>query len=91
VCKAKESFLERLKREREEAQRPHQPAPSIETYEHVEEEEESSYHYQPLPTIQKEVSSEESSTDEEEIPSQTTYRTVQKPTNGFNVIFSFLY
>lgn len=80
VSKAKESFLDRLKREREEAQNP-KPVQATNDYEYEEESYKESY--VPLPTIDKEVSSDESS-EEEEVP-QVPVKKIQRKaeSNGY--------
>lgn len=80
VSRAKESFLERLKREREEEQKPKtSQAPTYNRY----QDESYNQSYQPLPTIDKEVSSGESSEEEEEIPQPKNIQS-----NGFAVSFT---
>ena len=83
VSRAKESFLERLKREREESQRPKSSTALNTRY----QDESYAERYQPLPKIDKEVSSDESSSEEEEEIPQVPVKKVQysPEPNGFDV------
>lgn len=85
MSRAKESFLERLKREREEALKPkEEPAPSVETY-HEDSYRES---YVSLPKIEKDVSSDESSEEEEEIVPQKPVWKAEPVSNGYGYVVS---
>lgn len=73
-----------MKREREEAQKPKvvESASSAIQY----EDEGYDETYAPLPKIEKEVSSDESSSEEEEIPQVPVKKFQSKPvTNGYSV------
>lgn len=83
MSRAKESFLERLKREREEAQKP-QTSQAADHYQEEYEAYQETYH--PLPRIEKEVSSDESSSEEEEeIPQPVKKVAPKQPAGRYSV------